>query len=78
MGDKNLSETNGTTGNAAELLLVGGATRFWTQDKQHFLDVFPKVGRVLVFQQRMLIHSGEEVASGIKYTMRSDFMYESM
>ncbi|KAJ6583937.1 hypothetical protein DFH09DRAFT_1143832 [Mycena vulgaris] len=56
----------------------GGATRFWTSDKKHFLDVDPKVGRVLVFQQRMLVHSGEEVTDGIKYTMRTDFMYEQV
>ncbi|KAJ7600857.1 hypothetical protein C8J56DRAFT_1157140 [Mycena floridula] len=56
--------------------LVGGATRFWTPNQQHFLDVEPKVGRVLVFQQRMLVHSGEPVTSGVKYTMRSEFMYE--
>ncbi|KAF8215045.1 hypothetical protein K438DRAFT_1901961 [Mycena galopus ATCC 62051] len=56
----------------------GGATRFWTPDKKHFLDVEPKIGRVLVFQQRMLVHSGEEVTEGIKYTMRSDFMFEQV
>ncbi|RDB14566.1 hypothetical protein Hypma_016387 [Hypsizygus marmoreus] len=55
--------------------LQGGATRFWTPDKKAYLDVFPKLGRVLVFQQRMLVHSGEEVTSGVKYTMRSDFMF---
>ncbi|KAJ6504720.1 hypothetical protein C8R47DRAFT_1103362 [Mycena vitilis] len=56
----------------------GGATRFWTPDKKHFIDVDPKEGRVLVFQQRMLVHSGEEVTEGIKYTMRSDFMFEQV
>ncbi|EAU86321.1 hypothetical protein CC1G_08045 [Coprinopsis cinerea okayama7 len=56
--------------------LEGGATRFWTPNKKHFLDVEPKVGRVLVFQQRMLIHSGEEVSQGEKYTMRSDFLFQ--
>ncbi len=55
--------------------LLGGATRFWTPDKKHYLDVFPLTGRVLVFQQRMLVHSGEEVLNGVKYTMRSDFMF---
>ncbi|CAA7262806.1 unnamed protein product [Cyclocybe aegerita] len=55
--------------------LAGGATRFWTPDKKHFLDVLPRVGRMLVFQQRMLVHSGEEVTAGVKYTMRSDFMF---
>ncbi|KAJ2930910.1 hypothetical protein H1R20_g6174, partial [Candolleomyces eurysporus] len=56
--------------------LEGGSTRFWTPNKKHFLDVEPKIGRVLVFQQRMLVHSGEEVLAGMKYTMRSDFMFE--
>ena len=58
--------------------LEGGATRFWTPDKKKFLDVAPRVGRVLVFQQRMLVHSGEEVTEGVKYTMRGDFMYEEV
>jgi len=61
-----------------DLPLKGGATRFWTPDKKKFLDVAPRVGRVLVFQQRMLVHSGEEVVEGVKYTMRSDFMYEEV
>jgi hypothetical protein len=26
----------------------------------------------------MLIHSGEEVTGGVKYTMRSDFLYEKV
>jgi len=56
----------------------GGATRFWTPNKKHFIDVEPKTGRVLVFQQRMLVHSGEEVVDGLKYTMRSDFMFEQV
>lgn len=58
--------------------LQGGATRFWTPNKKHYIDVQPKIGRVLVFQQRMLIHSGEEVVAGMKYTMRSDFMFEEV
>jgi hypothetical protein len=41
--------------------VTGGATRFWAPDKKHFIDVDPKIGRVLVFQLRMLVHSGEEV-----------------
>ncbi|KAF8073982.1 hypothetical protein FPV67DRAFT_1666725 [Lyophyllum atratum] len=56
--------------------LHGGATRFWTPNKKAYLDVHPKLGRVLIFQQRMLVHSGEEVTQGIKYTMRSDFLFE--
>jgi hypothetical protein len=57
--------------------LRGGATRFWTPDKKAYLDVRPKLGRVLVFQQPMLVHSGERVESGVKYTVRSDFMFVS-
>ncbi|TFK71287.1 hypothetical protein BDN72DRAFT_469734 [Pluteus cervinus] len=56
----------------------GGATRFWTPDKKEYLDVHPKLGRVLIFQQRMLVHSGEEVTKGLKHTMRSDFMFEQI
>jgi len=36
----------------------------------------PRTGRILVFQHRKLLHSGDDVVSGIKYTMRSDLMYE--
>ncbi|KAI2463218.1 hypothetical protein F4781DRAFT_134384 [Annulohypoxylon bovei var. microspora] len=41
-----------------------------------FLDVEPKMGRALVFQQRMLWHSGQEVKRGEKFTARLDLMYE--
>jgi hypothetical protein len=58
--------------------LEGGATRFWTPNKKQFLDVEPKMGRVLVFQQRMLVHSGEEVTGGLKLTMRTDCMFEKV
>jgi 2OG-Fe(II) oxygenase superfamily len=58
--------------------LEGGATRFWTPDKKHWLDVHPKLGRVLIFQQRMLIHSGEEVTKGLKYTMRGDILFKQV
>lgn len=67
---------NDRDGNGTKL--QGGATRFWTPNKKRYIDVEPKIGRVLVFQQRMLIHSGEEVVAGMKYTMRSDFMFEEV
>lgn len=38
-------------------------------------DVLPKAGRILLFQHRDLIHSGDDVLSGTKYTMRTDLMY---
>ncbi|KAI1818306.1 hypothetical protein GGS20DRAFT_574380 [Poronia punctata] len=41
-----------------------------------FVDVKPKAGSALVFQQRMLWHSGQEVKHGDKYTVRLDLMFE--
>lgn len=38
-------------------------------------DVLPKAGRILLFQHRDLIHSGDDVVSGTKYTMRTDLMF---
>lgn len=35
----------------------------------------PKYGRVLLFQHRFLLHSGDDVVSGTKYTMRTDIMF---
>ncbi|KAH6914764.1 hypothetical protein BKA70DRAFT_1383023 [Coprinopsis sp. MPI-PUGE-AT-0042] len=52
----------------------GGSTRF-TGNKKRYLDVLPKKGRVLVFQQRGLWHSGEDVTEGLKYALRSDFLF---
>ncbi|GAW11792.1 hypothetical protein ANO14919_011440 [Xylariales sp. No.14919] len=48
------------------------------EDKKEapFLDIKPKVGRALVFQQRMLWHSGQEVRHGEKFTVRLDLMFE--
>ena len=60
---------------------VGGATSFhswqdtWDEEYRKGLDLEPKIGRVLIFQQKGLLHSGAEVESGIKYTLRTDVMY---
>ncbi|KAJ8125102.1 hypothetical protein O1611_g8538 [Lasiodiplodia mahajangana] len=40
------------------------------KDAAPFLDIKPKMGRALVFQQRMLWHSGQEVKHGEKFTIR--------
>lgn len=56
----------------------GGATRFWGQNMKDFVDVEAKLGRVLVFQHRNLLHSGEPVTGGIKKTLRSDIIYEAI
>lgn len=61
-------------GQAAEL--VGGATTFYSRDGKRRIDVHPKAGRVLIFQHRHLLHAGDEVRAGTKYTMRTDIMYE--
>ncbi|CAG8948841.1 hypothetical protein HYFRA_00001964 [Hymenoscyphus fraxineus] len=56
-------------------LLEGGATSFFSESMEQRFDADPKIGRVLVFQQRGLLHSGDYVSRGVKYTMRSDLMY---
>ncbi|KAI3340790.1 hypothetical protein F4824DRAFT_400770 [Ustulina deusta] len=41
-----------------------------------FLDIKPRVGKALIFQQGMLWHSGQEVKHGEKFTVRLDLMFE--
>jgi len=71
-GDRDVSDL-------AAAAAKGGTTRFWgslgSPHEDRFVDVVPKVGRVLVFQQRMLWHSGQPVTEGLKYAMRTDLMY---
>ena len=55
--------------------LKGGATEFFSRRWTPEYKVEPKVGRVLIFQHRDLLHSGEDVESGTKYTMRTDLMF---
>lgn len=57
--------------------LKGGATRFFGSG-DNFFDVNPATGACLVFQHKFLIHSGEEVEQGTKYTMRTDIMYRKV
>ncbi|KAJ5810458.1 Prolyl 4-hydroxylase alpha subunit [Penicillium pulvis] len=56
--------------------LLGGATSF-TDDyrARDVVRVFPKAGSLLIFQQRNLMHCGDDVFRGVKYTVRSDVMY---
>ena len=70
--------------------LVGGATTFHdlcTCGKGRWescdcetgtFDVDPKVGRVLIFQQRGMEHSGAEVSEGLKVTMRTDLLFTKL
>jgi hypothetical protein len=55
--------------------LKGGATTFWSMNTKTRLDVQPRMGSVLIFQQRFLVHAGDDVARGMKLTMRTDIMY---
>ena len=60
-------------------LLEGGATTFHAMDwSGRHLDISPKVGRVLLFQPKGLLHSGAVVKRGIKFTMRTDVMYKKL
>ncbi|KAL9012148.1 MAG: hypothetical protein Q9173_003061 [Seirophora scorigena] len=60
-------------------MLEGGATTFHALDwSGRKFDVVPKVGRVLLFQQKGLLHSGADVKRGIKFTMRTDVMYKKV
>lgn len=82
-----LNDTNTTLGEEPEKMstrermeaaksdLVGGSTRFHSMSMLKELDVVPKCGRILIFQQRGLVHSGDDVLQGVKYTMRTDLMY---
>ncbi|MCJ1390866.1 hypothetical protein MMC18_003727 [Xylographa bjoerkii] len=55
--------------------MKGGATEFHSMNLQRSYKVEPKIGRVLIFQHRGLLHSGAEVLSGTKLTLRTDIMY---
>ncbi|KDR71619.1 hypothetical protein GALMADRAFT_794126 [Galerina marginata CBS 339.88] len=55
--------------------LEGGATRIIGGEDDRYVDIEAKKGRVLIFQQRGVYHSGEDVVKGVKYALRSDFLY---
>lgn len=57
--------------------LAGGATTFWSYDKRR-VDVEPKMGAILIFQHKGLLHAGDEVLSGTKITLRTDIMYRNL
>jgi hypothetical protein len=69
---------NDAEGKDGQPPLEGGATTFhsYSYHNDRRMDVVPKCGRVLLFQHRSLLHSGDDVISGTKYTVRTDIMYE--
>ncbi|KAL3436915.1 hypothetical protein BDV09DRAFT_164017 [Aspergillus tetrazonus] len=58
--------------------LLGGATSFLPryEEKERHVRIFPRTGSALVFQQSELLHSGDPVFRGTKFTLRTDVMYE--
>ena len=69
---------NGTDQEKGKLPLTGGATRFYRHNFVDYYDVNPRTGACLVFQHRNLLHSGEDVVTGTKYTLRTDIMYKKV
>jgi hypothetical protein len=62
-------------GKAGEAPLEGGSTTFQDYFIDKRIDVVPRTGRVLIFQHRNLLHSGDDVIKGTKLTLRTDIMY---
>ncbi|VUC25789.1 unnamed protein product [Clonostachys rosea] len=65
-----------TTEEGGRESLKGGVTSFLSPDRERKVNVSPKAGSVLIFQQRGLLHEGAVVESGVKYAMRMDMVYE--
>lgn len=82
LGSPGSATTDGDQAGAEEqhdsLDLIGGATRFHSWRDGTSFDFAPKSGSCIVFQHRNLIHSGEDVIQGTKYTMRTDVLYEKV
>ena len=71
---------NESDSDSEEGRLEGGATIFHYYHDLHEAQykVEPKVGRVLIFQHKGLIHSGGDVLGGIKMTLRTDLMFKKL
>ncbi|RYP13175.1 hypothetical protein DL765_007002 [Monosporascus sp. GIB2] len=68
-------------GGNGENSVEGGSTRFavyFADPNAGKVDVNPKAGSVLIFQQRDMYHEGAGVNKGVKYTMRADVMYKKI
>ncbi|KAK4199374.1 hypothetical protein QBC40DRAFT_83094 [Triangularia verruculosa] len=73
-----LNDCKATAEDPESTELVGGATTMFSSDERRRYDVECKAGRVLVFQHSGLLHSGDEVKQGVKFTVRSDVLYEQI
>lgn len=77
-GPGSTSMRDSRSGLGADESLLGGATSFANGfSTVDAVRVFPRAGSVLIFQQRNLMHSGDDVFRGVKYTLRTDVMYTS-
>ncbi|RPB28799.1 hypothetical protein L211DRAFT_816931 [Terfezia boudieri ATCC MYA-4762] len=61
----------------------GGSTRVFAESPDmnpdtEYIDIEAKMGSVMMFQQRGVRHSGEEVKVGCKYSIRTDVLYERL
>ncbi|KAK3996727.1 hypothetical protein QBC44DRAFT_317451 [Cladorrhinum sp. PSN332] len=68
-----LNDSKAEAGEEAEL--VGGATTLFSSDEKRRMDVNPKAGRVLIFQHSGVLHSGDDVKEGVKFSVRTDIIY---
>ncbi|KAI1100054.1 hypothetical protein F4804DRAFT_345025 [Jackrogersella minutella] len=67
--------------NGGNDVVEGGATRFavdFNNPDARTLDINPKAGSLVIFQQKDMNHEGVEVMRGTKYTMRTDVMYKKV
>ncbi|KAG8964620.1 hypothetical protein FRC00_001596 [Tulasnella sp. 408] len=65
--------------NGSKEELEGGATQFLSRRvPDTFIDVDPRPGRALIFEQTSLLHCGAKVLKGEKYTIRTDLMYKKV
>ncbi|KIO31433.1 hypothetical protein M407DRAFT_67926, partial [Tulasnella calospora MUT 4182] len=65
--------------NGSKEELEGGATQFLSRrGPDTFIDVDPRPGRALIFEQGNLLHCGAKVLKGEKYTIRTDLMYKKI
>ncbi|KAK4229676.1 hypothetical protein QBC38DRAFT_471922 [Podospora fimiseda] len=71
-----LNDSKAEVGDEAEL--VGGATTIFSNDEKRRLDVNPKAGRVLIFQHNGVLHSGDDVKQGVKFSVRTDIIYRQL
>lgn len=78
LGMEQLPAQASSEGSDSDLPMVnGGSTSFRAGRRgEHIIDVWPKAGRVLVFQHERLGHIGGSVDGGTKYTIRSDIEYK--